>query len=84
MSASTSAMRVLIATLTVGGGHLAAAAALEEARRRLRPHDTIERPDLMVFFSRLHRKLYSEGWVHIATVAPEVWGFGLTAQMIPE
>lgn len=75
VSASTSAMRVLIATLTVGGGHLAAAAALEEAWRRLRPHDTIERLDLMVFFSRLHRKLYSEGWVHIATMAPELWGF---------
>jgi len=75
VSASTSAMRVLIATLTVGGGHLAAAAALEEAWRKLRPHDTIERLDLMVFFSRLHRKLYAEGWVHIATMAPELWGF---------
>ncbi|MCX8108262.1 MAG: hypothetical protein N3G20_05595, partial [Verrucomicrobiae bacterium] len=67
-------MRILIATLTVGGGHLAAAAALEEAWRKIRPADTVERVDLMQFFSPLHRKLYTDGWVHITTHAPELWG----------
>ena len=36
------AMRILIATVIAGGGHLAAA-ALEEAWRALRPDDTVER-----------------------------------------
>ena len=36
-------MRILIATETAGGGHLAAAAALEEAWLALRPKDTVER-----------------------------------------
>ncbi|MBI3851653.1 MAG: hypothetical protein HY298_15455 [Verrucomicrobia bacterium] len=49
-------MRILIATVTAGAGHLQAAAALEEAWRALRPHDTLERGDLLEFVSRLHRQ----------------------------
>ena len=45
-------MRILIATVTAGGGHIAAAAALEEAWRALRPDDTVERLDLIKFFCR--------------------------------
>jgi hypothetical protein len=33
-------MRVMVATVTAGGGHLAAAAAMDEAWRALRPQDT--------------------------------------------
>ena len=40
-------MRILIATVTAGGGHLAAAAALDEAWRVLRPKDVVERVDLV-------------------------------------
>ena len=36
-------MRILIATVTAGGGHLAAAAALDEAWRALRPKDMVGR-----------------------------------------
>lgn len=73
-------MHILIATVTAGGGHLVAAAALEEAWRVLRPNDTVERVDLLKFFSPLHRKIYAEGWVKIASRAPELWGmvFGRT------
>src|SRR5215471_19059000 len=56
-------MRILIATVTAGGGHVAAAAALEEAWRSLRANDTLERVDLLKFFSPLHRRLYAEGYV---------------------
>jgi len=73
-------MRVLIATVTAGGGHVAAAAALEEAWRALRPDDAVERVDLIKFFSPLHKKIYADGYVQIVERAPELWGllFGKT------
>ncbi|MGD0744450.1 MAG: glycosyltransferase [Verrucomicrobiota bacterium] len=73
-------MRVLIATVTAGGGHVAAAAALEEAWRALRPDDAVERVDLVRFFSPLHRKVYADGYVKLVERAPELWGmlFGKT------
>ena len=67
-------MRILIATVTAGGGHLAAAAALDEAWRALRPKDTIERVDLVKFFSPLHRKIHADGYVKLVERAPELWG----------
>ncbi len=73
-------MRILIATVTAGGGHVAAAAALEEAWRALRPADAVERVDLIQFFSPLHKKIYAEGYVQLVERAPELWGllFGKT------
>jgi len=67
-------MRILIATVTAGGGHLAAAAALDEAWRALRPHDVVERVDLVKFFSPLHRKIHADGYVKLVERAPELWG----------
>ncbi|MGN6552118.1 MAG: MGDG synthase family glycosyltransferase [Verrucomicrobiota bacterium] len=67
-------MRILIATITAGGGHLAAAAALDEAWKASRPNDVIERIDLLKFFSPLHRKIHSEGYVKLVERAPEIWG----------
>jgi processive 1,2-diacylglycerol beta-glucosyltransferase len=67
-------MRILIATVTAGGGHLAAAAALDEAWRELRPKDTVQRVDLVKFFSPLHRKIHADGYVKLVERAPELWG----------
>jgi processive 1,2-diacylglycerol beta-glucosyltransferase len=67
-------MRVLIATVTAGAGHLAAAAALEEAWMEVRPKDVVQNLDLAKFFSALHRKVYSDGYVRIVNRAPELWG----------
>ena len=67
-------MRILIATITAGGGHLAAAAALEEAWKAARPNDVLERIDLLKFFSPLHRKIHSEGYLTLVERAPELWG----------
>ena len=67
-------MRVLITTVTAGAGHLAAAAALDEAWRGLRPDDVVERIDLLKFFSPLHRKIHADGYVKLVEHAPEVWG----------
>ena len=73
-------MRILIATATAGGGHLAAAAALDEAWRAFRPEDTVERLDVVNFFSPLHRKLHADGYAKLVEHAPEIWGmmFGKT------
>jgi processive 1,2-diacylglycerol beta-glucosyltransferase len=73
-------MRALITTVTAGGGHLAAAAALEEAWRALRPRDVVERVDVLRFFSPLQRKIHSKGYVKLVEHAPELWGmlFGKT------
>jgi processive 1,2-diacylglycerol beta-glucosyltransferase len=72
----------LIATVTAGGGHLAAAAALEEAWRASRPGDTVDRVDVVKFFSPLHRRIHADGYVKLVEHAPEVWGmmFGKTDQ----
>src|SRR5260221_8021372 len=67
-------MRVLIATVTCGAGHLAAGAAMEEAWRAARPDDVIEKIDLLKLFSPLHRKIYSDGYVKLIERAPELWG----------
>ncbi len=67
-------MRILIATITAGGGHLQAAAALHEAWLQLRPKDEVERLDLLTLFSPLHRKIYSHGYVKLIAHAPELWG----------
>jgi len=67
-------MRVLIATVTAGGGHVAAAAAMDEAWRALRPDDIVEKVDLVKFFSPLHRKIVSDGYVSLVERAPELWG----------
>lgn len=67
-------MKVLIATATAGGGHLAAASAIEDAWRALRPQDSIEKLDLVKFFSPLHRKIHSGGYGTLVEHAPEIWG----------
>src|ERR1043166_1070004 len=67
-------MRILITTATAGAGHLAAAAAMEEAWRALRPDDVVEKVDLVKFFSPLHRKLHADGYHKLVEHAPEIWG----------
>ncbi len=67
-------MRVLIATATAGGGHLAAAAALDETWRALRPEDVVEKVDVTQFFSPLHRKIQADGYLTLIGHAPELWG----------
>lgn len=65
--------RILIATVTAGAGHLQAAAALEEAWRRERPADTVERWDVLAWTPRLYRKAYADGYVALAEGAPELY-----------
>lgn len=69
------AVRILIATVTAGAGHVQAAAALEEAWRGLYPDDTVQRLDVLEFTPKLYRKAYVEGYVELVARAPELWGF---------
>ncbi len=66
-------MRVLIATVTAGAGHLQAAAALEEAWRSVRAGDEIERLDVLDFTPKLYRTVYIESYVKLIEHAPELW-----------
>ncbi len=66
-------MRILIATVTAGAGHVQAAAALEEAWRSLRPKDALQRLDVLSFTPRLYRKVYVDGYVKIVEHAPELY-----------
>jgi len=66
-------MRILIATVTAGAGHVQAAAALEEAWKALTPRDTVQRLDVLEFTPKLYRKMYVEGYVKLVEHAPELW-----------
>ena len=66
-------MRVLIATVTAGGGHLAAASALEESWKELRPDDVLQCVDVLQFASKLYRNIYTETYVKIIAHAPELY-----------
>jgi len=67
-------MKVLITTATAGGSHLAAASAIEDAWRTRRTDDTVEKLDLVQFFSPLHRKIHADGYETLVEHAPEIWG----------
>ena len=77
-------MRILIATITAGAGHLQAAAALKEAWLQAHPKDTVETIDLLTFFSPLHKKIYRDGYVKLIAHAPEVWGMVFTKMDNPK
>ena len=70
--------------MTAGGGHLAAAAALEEAWRALHPRDTVKQLDMEKFFSRIRRKLHSDGYTKLVKNAPELWGMVFKSTDDPE
>lgn len=67
-------MKIVVATVTAGAGHLQAATAVEEWWREERPADLVERIDLLDLVPRLQRKLYVEGYVKLVEHAPGLWG----------
>jgi len=66
-------MRILIATVTAGAGHLHAAAALEEAWRARRPKDIVEKVDVLDLVPKLQKKVYAESYLKLVEHAPELW-----------
>ncbi len=67
-------MKIKVATVTAGGGHLAAARALEEAWRGAYPGDEVVCVDLLQMVPRLQRHMYAQGYVKLVEHAPELWG----------
>ncbi len=67
-------MRILIASVTAGAGHLQAAAALEEAWTAFRPGDLLEKLDVLDFAPRWYRNIYTNSYVKVVEHAPELWG----------
>ncbi len=68
-------MKVLIATVTCGAGHLAAARAIEEAWKAQRPADTVQTVDVLDLAPKLIRKLYVDGYVKLIEHVPEVYAY---------
>ena len=66
-------MRILVATVTAGGGHIQAAAALQETWKMVFPDDEVKRVDLLDLVPKLQRKVYAEGYVKLVEHAPELY-----------
>ena len=66
-------MRILVATVTAGGGHLQAAAALEEAWKAAFPADDVKLVDLLDLVPKIQRKVIVEGYVKLVAHAPELY-----------
>jgi processive 1,2-diacylglycerol beta-glucosyltransferase len=66
-------MRILIAAVTAGAGHLQAAVAMEEAWQVLRPKDEVRRVDVLDFASKPFRKTYASGYMKLAAHLPELY-----------
>ncbi len=66
-------MKILIPSVTCGGGHMQAASALEETWKIVRPEDTVRKVDVLDFTPRIYKKIYSEGYVKLIQHAPEVY-----------
>jgi processive 1,2-diacylglycerol beta-glucosyltransferase len=67
-------MRILVATVTAGGGHLKAAAALKEAWKTTYPSDDVKRVDLLDLVPKVQRNFYVDGYVKLVEHAPELYG----------
>lgn len=67
-------MKLLIATVTAGAGHVQAAAAVEEAWRSLQPEAPVQRLDVLAFTPKLYRTAYALGYLKLVAHAPELWG----------
>jgi len=68
-------MKVLIATVTCGAGHLAAARAIEEAWKAQCPADIVQTVDVLDLAPKLIRKIYVEGYVKLIEHVPEVYAY---------
>ena len=63
-------MRILIAAVTAGAGHLQAAVAMEEAWQVLRPKDEVRRVDVLDFASKPFRKTYASAVSPASAASP--------------
>lgn len=77
-------MKVLIATVTAGAGHVQAAGAVEEAWRARRPGDEVHKLDVLEFTPRLFAVAYSDGYAKVVEKAPEAYAYAFRKSDDPE
>jgi len=66
--------KLLILSVSAGNGHVRAAQALEAAASSFAPHTAVH-IDAMDFVVAGFRKIYTDGYQHLATRAPGVWSY---------
>jgi processive 1,2-diacylglycerol beta-glucosyltransferase len=67
--------RVLILSASVGGGHLRAAEAIEQACRRFFADLVVENHDVLEFTNRVFRRVYADSYLELVGRAPHVLGY---------
>jgi processive 1,2-diacylglycerol beta-glucosyltransferase len=67
-------MKILIASVSCGAGHLRAAEALETAVRTAHPSAEVVHVNVMDFVSKPFRWFYEGGYTFLAKKAPWLWG----------
>jgi processive 1,2-diacylglycerol beta-glucosyltransferase len=67
--------RVLILTVNIGGGHVRAAQALEDAFRRLGAARAVRTADAMQYTSKLFRALFERAYRDVIRSAPDLYGW---------
>ncbi len=68
------ARRILVAHLSIGGGHGRAADATVRALQRIAPHVEVMTLDLTAVTSPLFKTIYKDGYLGLVKTLPRVWG----------
>lgn len=66
-------MRILIATVSAGGGHVAAAKALADAWKVQRPRDEVTCLDVLDFTSSVYRAIHHDTYLQVVEHVPELY-----------
>jgi len=67
-------MKVLIASVSAGSGHMRAAQALQAAFERVTPWNPVEHVDVMKYATGSYRRLYTDGYEFTVQHMPSMWG----------
>jgi processive 1,2-diacylglycerol beta-glucosyltransferase len=74
LPARSNAPRVLLAHLSIGGGHARAAAAAKDALQRRAPRATIADLDIADVATPLFTAIYHDGYLSLVKSLPSLWG----------
>ncbi len=73
-SAGAAPRRILVAHLSIGGGHGRAADATVKALQRISPRTEVTTLDLAAATSPLFKTIYKDGYLGLVKTLPRVWG----------
>ncbi len=66
---------VLILSASVGSGHVRAAAAVEQAARRLLPHHDVQHLDILAYTNAMYRRLAAKTYVNLVQDYPNFMAY---------